>query len=217
MPRHTESPKKIFYEAILPRLIKKTPALRDLYWGSACEQWVNGECFIGLKQFFKNDPVWVSSEWKKRDLALFTYRDLENPDLKSPDRLFLGIEAKALYSYYSHKKQISILKKLSAQLETIRQEAEKYNPAVKDGSSKKISILGLVIAFDREYLDEDNNWVNIKGRPCQLIKPKAFREAGLKIAFGHSGGYSLIDNWKKVKMSFHTHRIKVKVWPLELI
>ncbi len=166
-------PKDLFFHSIEKHFEKPANLKRLLtvFTGAACEQWINAECFMALRE--DRPDAWIRSEWKKRDLALFEYENAESPELI--------IETKVLYTNYPESKQRSFLLGLASQLEGSRE--------LVDEDAPKNAVVGLVVSFDwttyvgGEYLPPQKTKANHEDLPRSLLG-----HCGLENAFGHTGG-----------------------------
>ncbi|HEY4244622.1 MAG TPA: hypothetical protein VGM88_32635 [Kofleriaceae bacterium] len=130
--------------------------MATVFLGSACEQWVNGECFSALTKAKRS--LWVRPEKYKRDLVLFANEEAEKGNLPE-----LIIESKVIYSSESMATQHRRLMDLARQLQASRR------------MFPQAQAVGIVTRFDYAY--------RIKGekkrrRPRDRRRLRS-REAGL--------------------------------------
>lgn len=167
-------PKGLFFDAILPHFCAQSnlERLSSVLIGAACEQWINCECSIAIRQ--ARPSLWVHTEWKKRDLALFATETDTVPALI--------IETKVLYSNYSSGKQLEKLRKLAGQLQ--------HCGSLGGASGSPPAAYGLVVSIDYEASTADGQvWRPKASLPARERLPKALLvQAGLENAFGHGGG-----------------------------
>lgn len=164
-------PKGLFFDAIKAHFDKpeNLKRLLTVFTGAASEQWINAECFMALRD--ARPDVWIRSEWRKRDLALF-----ESPNAERPE---LIVETKVLYANYPESKQRSYLFGLASQLESCRELVGEDAP--------KNAVVGLIVSFDWTlYVNgesTENRVPDLKDLPRALLN-----HCGLENAFNHTGG-----------------------------
>lgn len=168
---------RVFYHRVIPHFVvrENQRRLRTAFLGSACEQWVNGECFQAL--LGSDETLWVRPERYKRDLVLFRSESDERAD---PPRPALIIETKVIYASESASAQRQKLRALCAQLRGAERRFASC-PAV-----------GLLVLFNWTYrIGSDPRW-----RPCRaprdgtrrLLSRRDWRLCGLADAGGRRGG-----------------------------
>jgi hypothetical protein len=169
--RHGYGPKALFFGAIFPHLCKNAERVAGAFLGSACEQWINGECFYALLNSHRS--LWVRPEKYKRDLVLF-----EDEEAEEANEPALIIESKVIYSSEGANTQRARLRKLMRQLEHAEQTYPN-TPAV-----------GIVTRFYWEWRAEsDKHWTVPRARQIRRGEPElvySHAVRGLENAFQHS-------------------------------
>jgi len=161
--------KDIFFGILVPYFEKNKNRLCTVFLGSACEQWINGECFYALVN--SNNSFWVRPEKSKANLVLF-----KSPKEEEQNKASLVIETKILYSdeYPSDQK---------LKLDILR------NQLIK--ASKRFStdnVVGLLVFFKWEYrVVGETTWVPSRKTNKPFMSFFDIEKTGLKDKFAHEG------------------------------
>lgn len=167
-------PRSLFYGALWPHFDSPRNALRlkRAFLGSACEQWLNGECMQAITAARPN--IWARSGRRKRDLILFRSDEAGRADDPS-----LVVETKVLYSRESHEAQASKLATLARQM----REAERQYP--------RATVVGLLVRFEYSWRKRDGSRRSRVLRRRPYVARRNMFELGLGNAFGHRSGASI--------------------------
>lgn len=168
---------RTFYSHVVPHFRKNRNRLVKAFLGSACEQWINGECFQAL--IGADRSLWVRPERYKHDLVIFTS---EEDAVCTPARPALIIESKVVYGSESESVQSAKLEALARQLR------------VAESKYVHCRAIGFIVCFDWQYRVGDDRAL----KPCRnstegrrLVGRSKW--VGLEDAGGRTGGARLAD------------------------
>jgi hypothetical protein len=182
--------KGLFHGVLVPHFRKNAARLATSVLGSACEQWLNAECFQAIVAH--RPDVWVWPEYTKRDLVLLA------PDTQPPKPV-LVIESKVLYGHEARGKQETKLSTLAGQLE--RASRATGAPA-----------LGLVVFCRFRWREERGDW-DVKSWAAPRLSRRERTARGLENAFQQA---SKSVDVQTVRMRRFTYEVEVSFEMLRL-
>ena len=188
-------PQPIFFEIILPHFHRSKRRLATAFLGSACEQWINGECFIAVCK--ARQTFWVRPERHKHDLVLYASGEDDPSGGRGPA---LIIETKVVYSSESLQSQDIKLKKLREQL---RQAAKRFPQA---------KVVGFLVSFEWSYKVRGEYLTPGCSRRGPFRTANERRQRGLVNAFGHiNGGARIVVKDAKLQMGENRYKVTAKL------